>query len=167
MSVASCPSATKGKVTLLLVLDSSETCFDFWFGVATRRQPHSPVSGIVNFGCSSERMTYGDYQQQISFLAVTLKQNRQLLSLCSRKHSLEDILRTASELSNIADKLLRQFDITPAAVQRSSHSAGSWDGRSLQERDICTHGSRRRLHMSRLLDRMEKSGWITRERAEG
>jgi hypothetical protein len=25
MSVASCPSATKGKVTLLLVLDSSET----------------------------------------------------------------------------------------------------------------------------------------------
>jgi hypothetical protein len=60
MSVASCPSATKGKVTLLLVLDSSETALTS-VRCATRRQPHSPVSGIVNFGCSSERMTYGDY----------------------------------------------------------------------------------------------------------
>src|ERR1700733_3453336 len=65
MSVASCPSATQGKVTLLLVLDSSETAL-------TSVRCHNPSAASLacerdrQLWCSSERMTYGDYQQ-ISF----------------------------------------------------------------------------------------------------
>jgi hypothetical protein len=58
-------------------------------------------------GNSPERITYGDYQQ-ISF-AVTLKQNRPFVSL--QQEAFLSILRTASELSKSAGKLLRQFDI--------------------------------------------------------
>jgi hypothetical protein len=43
-------------------------------------------------------------------LAVTLKQNRPFASL--QQETFLSILRTASELSNTADKLLRRFDIT-------------------------------------------------------
>ena len=43
-------------------------------------------------------------------LAVTLKQNRPFVSL--QQEAFLSILRTASELSNTADKSLRQFDIT-------------------------------------------------------
>jgi hypothetical protein len=41
-------------------------------------------------------------------LAVTLKQNRPFVSM--QEEAFLSILRTASELSNTADKLLRQFE---------------------------------------------------------
>jgi len=72
-------------------------------------------------------------------LAVTLKQNRPFVSL--QQEAFLSILRPASELSNTADKLLRQFDITQQQYNVLRISAGSRDGGSLQERNLCTHGS--------------------------
>ena len=53
-------------------------------------------------------------------LAVTLKQNRPFVSL--QQEAFLSILRTASDLSNTADKLLRQFGVTVrqiAAVKKA------------------------------------------------
>src|SRR6266853_4385463 len=134
MSVASCPSATKGKVTLLLVLDSSETAL-------TSVRCHnpsaaSPLSGIVNFGCSSERMTYGDFQQ------ISFGRNAEaepafcLFAAGSIPEHPTHSLGAVEHCRQIAAPIRHH----PAAVQRSSHSAGSWGGGSLRERDLCTHG---------------------------
>jgi DNA-binding MarR family transcriptional regulator len=96
-------------------------------------------------------------------LAVTLKQNRPFVSL--QQEAFLSILRTASELSNSADKLLRQFDITQQQynVLRILRGAGA---EGLCRNEISARMVAATPDMSRLLDRMEKSGWITRERAE-
>ena len=98
-----------------------------------------------------------------SSLAVTLKQNRPFVSL--QQEAFLSILRTASELSHGADKFLREFDITQQQynVLRILRGAG--------EKGLCRNEISARMvsaapDMSRLLDRMEQSGWITRERAE-
>jgi DNA-binding MarR family transcriptional regulator len=96
-------------------------------------------------------------------LAVTLKQNRPFVSL--QQEAFLSILRTASELSNTADRLLRRFDITQQQynVLRILRGAGV-DG--LCRNEISARMVAAAPDMSRLLERMEKSGWITRERAE-
>ncbi len=98
-----------------------------------------------------------------SSLAVTLKQNRPFVSL--QQEAFLSILRTASELSHAADKFLREFDITQQQynVLRILRGAG--------EKGLCRNEISARMvsaapDMSRLLDRMEQCGWITRERAE-
>ena len=99
-------------------------------------------------------------------LAVTLKQNRPFCLFAAGSIPSGGILRTASELSNTADKLLRQFDITQQQYNVLRILRGAGTEGLCSERHLCTHGSSGAIDMSRLLDRMEKSGWITRERAE-
>jgi DNA-binding MarR family transcriptional regulator len=96
-------------------------------------------------------------------LAVTLKQTRPFVSL--QQEAFLSILRTASELSNTADKSLRQFNITQQQynVLRILRGAGA---KGLCRNEISARMVAATPDMSRLLDRMEKSGWITRERAE-
>src|ERR1700729_445480 len=96
-------------------------------------------------------------------LAVTLKQNRPFVSL--QQEAFLSILRTASELSNSADKSLRQFNITQQQynVLRILRGAGA---EGLCRNDISARMVTATPDMSRLLDRMERSGWITRERDE-
>jgi DNA-binding MarR family transcriptional regulator len=96
-------------------------------------------------------------------LAVTLKQNRPFVSL--QQEAFLSILRTASELSNAADKSLRPFDITQQQynVLRILRGAGT---EGLCRNEISARMVAATPDMSRLLDRMEKAGWITRERAE-
>src|SRR5277367_1631497 len=96
-------------------------------------------------------------------LAVTLKQNRPFVSL--RQEAFLSILRSASELSNTADKLLRQFDITQQQynVLRILRGAGA---EGLCRNEISARMVAAAPDMSRLLDRMEKSGWVRREQAE-
>jgi DNA-binding MarR family transcriptional regulator len=99
---------------------------------------------------------------QKSSLATTLKQNRPFVSLEQEVYL--SILRTASELSYAVDQFFRPFDITPSQynVLRILRGAGT-DG-------LCRNEISQRMvtatpDMTRLLDRMEKSGWVTRERA--
>ena len=96
-------------------------------------------------------------------LAVTLKQNRPFVSL--QQEAFLSILRTASELSNSADRLLRQFDITQQQynVLRILRGAGT---EGLCRNEISARMVAAAPDMSRLLERMERSGWITRGRAE-
>src|ERR1700683_1432233 len=98
-----------------------------------------------------------------SSLAVTLKQNRPFVSL--QQEAFLSILRTASELSHSADKFLREFDITQQQynVLRILRGAGA---EGLCRNEISARMVAAAPDMSRLLDRMEKAGWITRERAE-
>ena len=160
MSVASYPSGIEGKVTLLLALNSSEAAL-----TSVRCRNPSAASlvcdRIINFVCRSERMIMATTSK--SPLAVTLKQNRPFVSL--QQEAFLSILRTASELSNAADKLLRQFDITQQQynVLRILRGAGT---EGLCRNEISARMVAAAPDMSRLLDRMAKSGWITRERAE-
>jgi DNA-binding MarR family transcriptional regulator len=96
-------------------------------------------------------------------LAATLKQNRPFVSV--QQEAFLSILRTASELSNTADKSLRQFHITQQQynVLRILRGAGA---EGLCRNEISARMIAAAPDMSRLLDRMEKSAWITRERAE-
>jgi DNA-binding MarR family transcriptional regulator len=96
-------------------------------------------------------------------LAVTLKQNRPFISV--QQEAFLSILRTASELSNSADKSLREFNITQQQynVLRILRGAGA---EGLCRNEISARMVASTPDMSRLLDRMEKAGWITRERAE-
>ena len=73
---------------------------------------------------------------------------------------------TASELSYGIDQYFRPFDITPSQynVLRILRGAGT-DG--LCRNEISERMVTATPDMSRLLDRMEKAGWVTRERAEG
>jgi DNA-binding MarR family transcriptional regulator len=98
-----------------------------------------------------------------SSLAVTIKQNRPFVSL--QQEAFLSILRTASELSHAADKFLRKFEITQQQynVLRILRGAGP---EGLCRNEISARMVAATPDMSRLLDRMEKSGWITRERAE-
>jgi DNA-binding MarR family transcriptional regulator len=96
-------------------------------------------------------------------LATTLKQNRPFVSLEQEVYL--SILRTASELSYAVDRFFRSYDITPSQynVLRILRGAG--------EEELCRNEISERMvtatpDMTRLLDRMEKAGWVTRERAE-
>ena len=100
---------------------------------------------------------------QKSSLARTLKQNRPFVSLEQEVYL--SILRTASELSYAVDQFFRPFDITPSQynVLRILRGAGA-DG--LCRNEISERMVTATPDMTRLLDRMEKAGWVTRERAE-
>ena len=96
-------------------------------------------------------------------LATTLKQNRPFVSLEQEVYL--SILRTASELSYAVDLFFRSFDITASQynVLRILRGTG--------EEGLCRNEISERMvtatpDMTRLLDRMEKAGWVTRERAE-
>jgi DNA-binding MarR family transcriptional regulator len=98
-----------------------------------------------------------------SSLATALKQMRPFVSLEQEVYL--SILRTASELSYTVDQFFRPFDITPSQynVLRILRGAGA-DG--LCRNEISERMLTATPDMSRLLDRMEKAGWVTRERAE-
>lgn len=98
-----------------------------------------------------------------SSLATALKQKRPFVSLEQEVYL--SILRTASELSYAVDQFFRPFDITPSQynVLRILRGAGA-DG--LCRNEISERMVTATPDMSRLLDRMEKAGWVTRERAE-
>lgn len=100
---------------------------------------------------------------QKSCLAKTLKQNRPFVSLEQEVYL--SILRTASELSYAVDQFFRPFDITPSQynVLRILRGAGA-DG--LCRNEISERMVTATPDMSRLLDRMERAGWVTRERAD-
>ena len=96
-------------------------------------------------------------------LAVALKQNRPFVSL--QQEAFLSILRTASELSHASDKFLREFGISQPQynVLRILRGAGA---EGLCRNEISARMVTATPDMSRLLDRMERSGWITRERGE-
>ena len=98
-----------------------------------------------------------------SSLASALKQNRPFVSLEQQVYL--SILRTASELSYAVDQYFRPFDITPSQynVLRILRGVGA-DG--LCRNEISERMVTATPDMSRLLDRMEKAGWVRRERAE-
>jgi len=98
-----------------------------------------------------------------SSLATALKQNRPFVSLQQEVHL--SILRTASELSYVVDQFFRPFGITSSQynVLRILRGAGT-DG--LCRNEISERMVTATPDMSRLLDRMEKAGWVKRERAE-
>src|SRR5580693_5114470 len=100
---------------------------------------------------------------QKSSLATALKQNRPFVSLEQEVYL--SILRTASELSHTVDQVFRPFDITPSQynVLRILQGAGT-DG--LCRNEISERMVTATPDMTRLLYRMEKAGWVTRERAE-
>ena len=100
---------------------------------------------------------------QKSSLATALKQKRPFVSLEQEVYL--SILRTASELSYAVDQFFRPFDITPSQynVLRILRGAGV-DG--LCRNEISERMVTATPDMTRLLDRMEKAGWVTRERAE-
>jgi DNA-binding MarR family transcriptional regulator len=98
-----------------------------------------------------------------SSLAAALKQNRPFVSLEQEVYL--SILRTSSELSYAVDLFFRPFGITPSQynVLRILRGVGT-DG--LCRNEISERMVTATPDMSRLLDRMEKAGWVTRERAE-
>jgi DNA-binding MarR family transcriptional regulator len=100
---------------------------------------------------------------QKSSLATTLKQNRPFVSL--EQEAYLSILRTASELSYSVDQFFRAFGITSSQynVLRILRGAGA-DG--LCRNEISERMVTATPDMSRLLDRIEKAGWVTRERGE-
>jgi DNA-binding MarR family transcriptional regulator len=100
---------------------------------------------------------------QKSSLATALKQNLPFVSLEQEVYL--SALRTASELSYAVDQFFRPFDITPSQynVLRILRGAGA-DG--LCRNEISERMVTATPDMSRLLDRMERTGWVTRERAE-
>ena len=98
-----------------------------------------------------------------SSLATALKQTRPFVSLEQELYL--SLLRTTSELSHAVDQFFRPFGITSSQynVLRILRGAGA-DG--LCRNEISERMVTATPDMSRLLDRMEKAGWVTRERAE-
>ncbi len=98
-----------------------------------------------------------------SSLVTALKQTRPFESLEQEVYL--SILRTASVLSYAVDQFFRPFDITPSQynVLRILRGAGT-DG--LCRNEISERMVTATPDMSRLLDRMERAGWVQRERAE-
>ena len=98
-----------------------------------------------------------------SALATALKQNRPFVSLEQEVYL--SMLLTASELSYAVDQFFRPFDITPSQynVLRILRGAGA---NGLCRNEISERMVTATPDMSRLLDRMENAGWVTRERAE-
>lgn len=99
--------------------------------------------------------------QRRSKLAVTLKQNKPFVSL--EQEAFLSILRTASELAHATDQFLKQFDITQPQynVLRILRGAGS---NGLCRNEISERMVTATPDMSRLLDRLEAAGFVTRER---
>src|SRR6201981_2409230 len=95
-------------------------------------------------------------------LVMALKQTRPFVSLEQEVYL--SILRTASELSYAVEQFFRPFDITPSQynVLRILRGAGT-DG--LCRNEISERMVTATPDMSRLLDRMERAGWVQRERA--
>lgn len=102
-------------------------------------------------------------RKQKSSLATALKQRRPFVSL--EQEVFLSILRTSSELSYAADQLFRSFGITQSQynVLRILRGVGA-DG--LCRNEISERMVTATPDMSRLLDRMEKAGWVTRKRGE-
>lgn len=100
---------------------------------------------------------------QKSSLAKALKQNRPFVSL--EQEAYLSILRTASELSYAVEQFFRPFDITPSQYNVLRILRGAGPG-GLCRNEISERMVTATPDMSRLLDRMEKAGWVTRERAE-
>ena len=135
------------------------------------RQPREvvPIPGRncggspASIGCSNEMKEKGMAPTTKSSLASALKQNRPFVSLEQQVYL--SILRTASELSYAVDQYFRPFDITPSQynVLRILRGVGA-DG--LCRNEISERMVTATPDMSRLLDRMEKAGWVRRERAE-
>jgi len=100
---------------------------------------------------------------QKSSLATALKQNRPFVSLEQEVYL--SILRTASELSHAVDQFFRPFDITPSQYNVLRILRGAGTG-GLCRNEISERMVTATPDMTRLLDRMEKAGWVTRERAE-
>src|SRR5271163_1978697 len=102
-------------------------------------------------------------QTKKSSLATALKQNRPFASLEQEVYL--SMLRTASELSYAVDQFFRPFGITPSQynVLRILRGAGA---EGLCRNEISERMVTATPDMSRLLDRMEKAGWVTREQAE-
>lgn len=98
-----------------------------------------------------------------SSLAATLKQNRPFVSLEQEVYL--SILRTASELSYAVDQFFRPFDITPSQYNVLRILRGA-EAKGLCRNEISERMVTATPDMTRLLDRMEKAGWVTRERAE-
>src|ERR1700761_459883 len=98
-----------------------------------------------------------------SSLATALKQNKPFVSLEQEVYL--SMLRTASDLSRAVDQFFRPFGIAPSQynVLRILRGAGA-DG--LCRNEISERMVTATPDMSRLLDRMERTGWVTRERAE-
>ena len=98
-----------------------------------------------------------------SSLATALKQNRPFVSLEQEVYL--SILRTSSVLSYAVDQNFRPFGITPSQynVLRILRGSGT---NGLCRNEISERMVTATPDMSRLLDRMEKAGWVTRERAE-
>jgi DNA-binding MarR family transcriptional regulator len=98
-----------------------------------------------------------------SSLAVALKQNRPFVSLEQEVYL--SILRTASELNLAVDQFFRPFGITPSQynVLRILRGAGV---EGLSRNEISERMVTATPDMSRLLDRMENAGWVTREQAQ-
>ena len=96
-------------------------------------------------------------------LATALKQTRPFVSLEQELYL--SLLRTTSELSHAVDQFFRPFGITSSQynVLRILRGAGA-DG--LCRNEISERMVTATPDMSRLLDRMDKAGWVTRERAE-
>jgi DNA-binding MarR family transcriptional regulator len=96
-------------------------------------------------------------------LAVTLKQNRPFVSL--QQEALLSVLRTASELSHSIDTFLWKFEITQPQynVLRILRGAGA---EGLCRNEISDRMIAATPDMSRLLERIEKSGWVTRARSQ-
>jgi len=117
----------------------------------------------ASIGCSNEMKEKGMAPTTKSSLASALKQNRPFVSLEQQVYL--SILRTASELSYAVDQYFRPFDITPSQynVLRILRGVGA-DG--LCRNEISERMVTATPDMSRLLDRMEKAGWVRRERAE-
>jgi DNA-binding MarR family transcriptional regulator len=97
-----------------------------------------------------------------SSLATALKQNRPFVSLEQEVYL--SMLRTASELSYAVDQFFRPFGIMSSQynVLRILRGAGT---NGLCRNEISQRMVTATPDMSRLLDRMEKAGWVTRERA--
>jgi len=96
-------------------------------------------------------------------LAEALKQTRPFADITQEAYL--SILRTASEISHLADRMLKEHGVTQAQynVLRILRGAGC--------KGLCRNEIARRLvtampDVSRLLDRMEEAGWISRERGQ-
>lgn len=98
-----------------------------------------------------------------SLLAIALKQDRPFVSVEQEVYL--SILRTSSEASHAAEQVFRPFDITSSQynVLRILRGAGA---NGLCRNEISERMVTATPDMTRLLDRMEKAGWVTRERAE-
>jgi len=96
-------------------------------------------------------------------LAEALQQTRPFTDITQEAYL--SILRTASEISHLGDHMLKEYGVTQAQynVLRILRGAGC--------KGLCRNEIAERLvtampDVSRLLDRMEEAGWISRERGQ-